>query len=445
MSTLFLVALLCLTTLASGEELVYVWGGSDKGDFMAVVDYTPDSPNYGAVIHKTTLPDTATVKSSGNEPHHMAIAGDNEYLVAGGLMSFAQGSAEIFVFELDPETKFPVFKYGLNVPGGCVDEFIPLPWSNTEFIVTMMCSETGGAPGTLVWIDVETGEFKEWIDRSKVTDFNPHGGAYDETAGLVVTDYVFPLSLFTDKFLFRDTLHHFNPDGSLASVITMPTTNGGFMDFKWLTKNQQGITGSLQENLLYLIEPLRTDGPKYTAIYDLTEVNGGAPALSAGIMTTFKRGDRLLMSYALRYVVLFKYDPSNPKKLEKLQHFDFCDKKNGLEAVHKVCDRTGNMPGTHWISIGPEEDRFLVANYFVTVGNAQLAGSKTIHSFSMSADANSFELDEDFRPYLTLEGATDRPHLVLQITWPDSDTPSSSTSVLPTLVACLMFAFSILF
>ena len=46
-----------------------------------------------------------------------------------------------------------MFKYSLNPPGACTDEFVPI--GGSQFFVSQMCSDTAGAPGNIVFIDAE--------------------------------------------------------------------------------------------------------------------------------------------------------------------------------------------------------------------------------------------------------------------------------------------------
>ena len=97
---------------------------SDKGDYLATVEYNPENKKYGKVIARTRLPNIpGKIKKTLNEPHHLGISGDGRWIVAGGLFSFkifftsilkkyiGLGSFlngpydEIFVFRVDEITK----------------------------------------------------------------------------------------------------------------------------------------------------------------------------------------------------------------------------------------------------------------------------------------------------------------------------------------------------
>jgi hypothetical protein len=119
-----------LLYLASGalvqKDYLYVWGGGTNGDLFATVDFTVGSPTYGTVLNWAPLVSSERVNVRGNEPHHMGITNSGKYAVGGGLISFLFGKDEVFVYEIDPVTHFPVFSYSLDVPGACTDEFVPI-------------------------------------------------------------------------------------------------------------------------------------------------------------------------------------------------------------------------------------------------------------------------------------------------------------------------------
>src|SRR5260221_970468 len=56
------------------ERYLYVWSGDQARrapDFLAVVDFDPQSPKYGQVIATRPLPGPG---AAGNEPHHVGLS-----------------------------------------------------------------------------------------------------------------------------------------------------------------------------------------------------------------------------------------------------------------------------------------------------------------------------------------------------------------------------------
>ena len=56
------------------ERYLYVWSGDQARrapDFLAVVDFDPQSPKYGRVITTRPLPGPG---AAGNEPHHVGLS-----------------------------------------------------------------------------------------------------------------------------------------------------------------------------------------------------------------------------------------------------------------------------------------------------------------------------------------------------------------------------------
>jgi hypothetical protein len=96
------------------QEWVLVWSGaveSTSPDFLAVVNATQGSPNYGKVVNTVTLGPTL-----GNEPHHVQYAwhkGDRVY--AGGIISDM-----VYVFDVSrlPQVRLAGVNTALDTPCG---------------------------------------------------------------------------------------------------------------------------------------------------------------------------------------------------------------------------------------------------------------------------------------------------------------------------------------
>jgi selenium-binding protein 1 len=394
----FVFALLAL----SQASVVYVWNGHPDGDHIATVNYNAESSSYGQVLHRAFLPtNDANIAPSGNEPHHIGISANFKYIVTAGLGSFLQGKHEVFVWTVDRSTGFPSFSYSLNVPGGCPDEFVRYNEAGTKFLLSMMCNEQGSSPGNMVLLDVEARTAVTWDHpATPLTDYNPHGFAWDPRIGVVVADFVQPVSLFTNDFVFRDTIRYFNPDGSFNTTVTFPTNNAGYMDVKFLNNRGTSITSGTTDNRVWLVNPWST--PQYRSVLNLAD-NFGA-ALSVGITRVTHDRRRMVMTFGLRYVVLFNIDLSNSEHpVTVLSSFDLCNPVTGV-------DCSQGPPASHYVQITPDENRLIVSNYFVQVGNVILPGSSSLHSFRLGSDRDSLTYEGTFHNDLVYNGKKSFPH-----------------------------------
>ena len=403
-------------------DLLFAWVGADTGDHVAVIDYSPQSDSYGSVISRHLLPSGSNrISTTGNEPHHIAITGDGQWLVTGGLTSFLKGTDEIFVWNIDQKTKKPSFAYSLDVPGyGCTDEFVSLDSQKLSFAVSMMCNSQGTSPGAIFRLHVPTGQLTLWQSASvSLTAFNPHGFDINQN-GLVSADYIDPVSLFTTSFVFRDTLRHFNLDGTLNATINMPTTNSGYMNFLFFpdaASSHLGVACSTLENVMYQVNA--RDNTVRPMLDLAAAITGGVRSLSVGLFHFGRTGNRMLMTFQLRYVVLIAIDPSRASA-RVLQTFDFCAAHaQGQVSIDfpAMCAADGNHPGSHYIRIAADEARFYLTNYFIVVGNAALPGTQSAHSFRISKDAQgefaSFDFEEQFAP--DFQGG--KPHGLVRGVW----------------------------
>ena len=408
-------------------EKLYVWTGSTAGDHVAVVDYSPKSRTYGRVLQRVFLPTNDTsVSPTGNEPHHMGITSDGRWLAAGGLTSFLQGKNEVFVFSIDRVDGSLKFAYSLDVPGACTDEFIPHYDHNrhyTDFIISMMCNETGGSPGTYVRFRPSTRTFYQWDTYAGKAppNLNPHGAQYDPIKGLLGTDYVLPITLFgpPNEVVFRDTLRYYNHDGSFNGTIQMPTKNSGYMDVKYIPGDKKNkaitMTGS-PYNLIFLVDPIKKTAKN---IFSLASVSkGNVDVISTGISQITSDGKRFIQTYAMRWVILFSIDynqKTDVHSISLLDSFDMCNppRNHGLSYLVDVCASTNNKPGPHYIKYDERRERFIVVNYFLRVGVAYFPGSQTIHSFDLVNNRRKLRYDVRFAPNLSINKKTKAyPHSV---------------------------------
>jgi hypothetical protein len=136
-----------------------------------------------------------------------------------------------------------------------------------------MCDSNGYQPGHLVMFDVKTKEAKIWeklpAGEKKFTGFNPHGGDYDKTRGLIVSDFVLPVSFFSKSpTVYRDTVRLFGTDGVQKAIFTMPgAKGGGYIATKWIGNGYAIAAASASHNEMYIID---TNANKVTEAFPLS-------------------------------------------------------------------------------------------------------------------------------------------------------------------------------
>ena len=147
---------------------LYIWAGDQARtapDFVAVIGFDESKNTYGKVLK------TVPVPTSGNEPHHIHLSADGNILACGGLLSLLQGQDSIFFFDVSmPEN--PVFLKSAATPLSAIaDDFYPL--EEGGFLVTMMGSNTGGAPGRVAEFDANLNLVKSGRRRHPRTASTP--------------------------------------------------------------------------------------------------------------------------------------------------------------------------------------------------------------------------------------------------------------------------------
>jgi len=279
------------------------------------------------------------------------------------------------------------FWQSANLPGACTDEFHPTNWQRTQFVVSQMCSDTGGSPGHLVKWNMITNVYTIW-EQGTLTDFNPHGGDWNPSGnGFVITDFVLPISLFSTSFVFRDTVRYFDNNGNLLYTFNMPApSNAGYIATRWVSNTKAITAASASQNVMYVLD---TVAHSVTAVLDFGALIH--PAFNAGLPLVnidFQRG---FIAFGLRYLVLFSWD--NNYNFSIVQTYDFCS------AVYTPCSGLVNgVPGSHYLALSLDQSRLMVSNNFVTVGNAQFPGRGTINSFTIGANWTSFSAISRFNP-----------------------------------------------
>jgi WD40 repeat protein len=376
----------------AGEKTLYIWAGDQtrsNPDFLAVVDFDEHSPKYGTVI--TTLALTGA-GATGNEPHHVGISTDGKILGAGGLLSVLKGQPEIFFFDVsDPDS--PRFISSADAPlSSITDDFEPI--GNRGFMVTMMGSATGHAPGRVVEFDDDLKIVAEHPSHPPEEGFNPHGIAIRSPLNLMVTsDFICPTS----------TLHSV-PGGldlrgsvrvwdlkrrEILRTVDIPGA-GGTIDVKLIPNDPHGraYTAGMLDDKLYLID---TAAGTATAVFDFRSISpGGWPQL----MRMTRDGRRLFitMNQAGKVVMFDTSQPAAPKVLSVLD--------------------LGASSGPHYLRLSNDEKRLVISDYFLNeddAGKVHAEGDHKIHVAKVTRDA--LTLDRRFQlDFNTAFAAKARPH-----------------------------------
>ena len=112
---------------AKEATTLYIWA-SDQAhvapDFLAVIDFDRNSPDYGKVLKTVPLPPPGNI---GNEPHHCHTSIDQTILACGGLLSVLKGQNDIFFFDIS-DARNPKFLKSTHAPNSSItDDFLPMP------------------------------------------------------------------------------------------------------------------------------------------------------------------------------------------------------------------------------------------------------------------------------------------------------------------------------
>lgn len=409
-----------------------MWSGQDPNvrrasDFVAVVDFDEKSLTYGSILRVIPLCSDAKkgIGQTKNEPHHSSISSDGKYYITGGLLSFLSKQKEIFVWKIPRDKKNgPIFKCGIDAPGACTDEFHPI--GDSKFLVSMMCNESGDSPGDMAIVDADKCTARSLLKNvSGLKDFNPHGFDRLNNGSILVADYVAPITLTgksPSNIVFRSTCRHFSPDGHLKETFKFEFLPGpgnrtglgsgiGFMELKTIPgdKFTRGFACGTNANVLYLFGP---GMKKPLPVYDVSEVNGYVKRPSAGIVSIFPDGKRMIMTFQMRFVILV--DITDPVRPILLRTFDFCKDKsiakmpirvpgsNVTTTYPEFCAKNNNNTGTHVVVRPDGENRFIVFNYFLQFGLAQFPGTRAVHAFKLNKQLTDFSFDHRFNPNFEL-------------------------------------------
>ncbi|CAF4391978.1 unnamed protein product [Rotaria sp. Silwood2] len=414
--------------LIAYPAVLYIWSGQDvsvsnAADFVAIIDFNESSSTYGQILKTVYLVSNISdrVGQSGNEPHHSAISSDETYYISGGLLSFLLQQKQIFVWRIPQNVRDgPHFLYAMDVPDACPDEFLAI--GGAKFLVSMMCNKNGDSPGNVLLIDAEAATATSILNNaSTFVNFNPHGFTRLNDKSLFFADYIRPVTLLgndSSKIVFRNTVRYLSADGSLERTFQFNFSNEygetsgvgqgiGFMDVKSIPNDPQkrAYSCGTNDNILYLIGSRITEP---LAVFDISEVNNYVKRISAGLISISSDGTRLLMTFQMRFIILFNI--TQPEYPIILHVFDFCydqtldsvsilnSDTNETITFREYCAHNNNITGSHVLLHPNGENRFIVMNYFLKAGLAQFAGTRSVHVFKLNEQLTNFTYEFRFNP-----------------------------------------------
>ena len=347
---------------SGGTKYMFVCAGDQARkapDFLAVLNFDPNSREYGKLIATTRFP---APNGTGNEPHHIGISSDGRIVACGGLLSILQGQKEIFFFDVS-EPRSPKALPPADPPlSSITDEFYAIPEGG--FLVTMMGGPNGHSPGRVVEFNKDLEIVNEHPENPPEDGFDPHGISIRPEVNLMVTsDFICPVSTLhaTEGGLeIRGSIRVW--DYAQRKILrTIKVGDGaGTIDVKLIPKDEQrrGFTAGMVDDQLYLIDTAQGNA---TPVFNFgTIAKGGWPQL----MRITSDASRLFVSMNLAgKIAMFDIDdPMHPKLLDVLD--------------------LGSGSGPHYIALTPDESRLVVSDYFLnedSFGKVHAEGDHKVH------------------------------------------------------------------
>jgi len=364
---------------------LYIWAGDQARlapDFLAVIDFDEDSPDYGKVLRTVPIPPPGNV---GNEPHHCHLVNNGRILACGGLLSLLRGQNSIFFFDVS-NARHPKFLRSASAPlSSITDDFLPLEGGG--FLVTQMGSATGGAPGRVAEFDSHLQLTFEWPNSPPQDGFNPHGiSARPELDLMVTSDFILPsstLNAVPGDPVLRSAIRVWDfSSRSIVRTINLPS-GIGTMDVKLIPHDPyaRAFTAGMFDGLVYLVDTRRGTAQPVFDCEDIvphveTPVEGGMVQLLA----MPDSGDRLIFGsfQAGQVGMLDVSDPEHP--------------------VQAGIVNLGLNAGPHDLELSDDGKRLVVTDYFLDeddFGKIHFEGDHRVHVIKVSR--NGLKLDRRFR------------------------------------------------
>jgi selenium-binding protein 1 len=384
------------------EKTLYIWAGDQAHkapDFLAVIEFDPESADYGKVIKTVPLPPPGNI---GNEAHHCHLNATGKLLACGGLLSVLKGQNGIFFFDVT-DARNPRFLLSAKaVESAITDDF--LPTEDGGFLITQMGSASGGAPGRIAEFDGQlhfvgnhfgaVSLFQEVPKTPPVDGFNPHGISARPDLNLMMTsDFILPTSTLTGSAgpELRGSVRIWNyKKRKLVSTINLTTPEGGpalgTMDVKMLPKDPLGLgyTAGMFDGHIYAIDPIAGTGVVAFDLANVTpHVQTGVSGGMGQILAAPQSGDRLIVGmFQAGQVAMF-----NTSLRTKL----------GLLSVVSLGPVDS---GPHNIELTSDDSRLVVTDYFLNEDDAGIIhfeGDHKVHVVKVTQDTliedTRFKLD----------------------------------------------------
>jgi len=370
-------------------QTLIVWAGDaahKAPDFIAVVDFDPNSPTYGKVLSTVPIPGPGGI---GNEPHHVGLSSDGKTLALGGLLSVLRDQDQIFFFDVS-DPRDPVFLSSNNPPHASIaDEIDGL--DHGGFLATFMGSPDGANPGRLVEYDSSENFVQAWPLDPPNDGFDPHGLSIDEKHNLILTsDFICPLhTLYVPgggKVILRGSVRVWDfKKRSIIRKITVgaPGSPAGTIDVALIPHDPKlrAYTAGMADNKLYLIDPRRGTA---TPVFDFSSFTVSSFPIWPQLFRINRAATRLFITLnydgqAGKVVQLNIANPEHPRFLSSVD--------------------LGLGSGPHYLALTKDEKRLVVSDYFlkedlVPGGVVQADGDHKVHVIKV--EANSIALDPHF-------------------------------------------------
>jgi hypothetical protein len=366
------------------DKTLYIWAGDQARiapDFLAVINFDEDSPDYGKVIKTVPIPPPGNV---GNEPHHCHLSADKNILACGGLLSLVRGQNGIFFFDVS-RPRDPKFLFSTSAPQSSItDDFLPL--ERGGFLITQMGSATGGAPGRLAEFDSHLHLVKEWPDNPPQDGFNPHGISGRPEVNLMVTsDFILPVStlnVYPGDPVLRGAIRVWDlKKREILRTVEIPGAPGT-MDVKLIPGDpqQRAFTAGMFDGLVYLVD---TQNGTAKVVFDCEDIVPHVEVDVRGGMTQLlampDSGDRLIFGsfQAGQIGMLDVSDPEHPFQ-------------TGIVNL-------GKDAGPHDIALTDDNKRLVATDYFLNeddFGKIHFEGDHKVHVIKVFK--HHLELDPRF-------------------------------------------------
>jgi len=384
------------------EKTLYIWAGDQSHkapDFLAVIEFDPESADYGKVIRTVPLPPPGNI---GNEAHHCHLNATGKLLACGGLLSVLKGQNGIFFFDVS-DARNPRFLLSAKaVESAITDDF--LPTEDGGFLITQMGSASGGAPGRIAEFDGQlhfvgnhfgaVSLFEEVPKNPPVDGFNPHGISARPDLNLMMTaDFILPTSTLTGSAgpELRGSVRIWNyKKRKLVSTINLTTPEGGpalgTMDVKMLPKDPLGLgyTAGMFDGHIYAIDPIAGTGVVAFDLRNVTpHVQTGVSGGMGQILAAPQSGDRLIVGmFQAGQVAMFNTSLRTKLRLLSVVSLGPVDS------------------GPHNIELTSDDSRLVVTDYFLNEDDAGIIhfeGDHKVHVVKVTQDTliedTRFKLD----------------------------------------------------